>query len=656
MANFDPTSIGATPVTQSSNNSTFNPSTIGATPVVSTPNNQGAFDPTKIGGSPVSTSSPTLSSIVDSIANSVLKPSTPSGPNPNAPKQSSPLDLPSETISATGSKPTPSLTGATIKPEPQDNFNKPVNELPWYLQPGRAALDTLKNALGGAADAGTNFVQSLMGMSGKMNNDGTMDTTSLNNSQKITQRVTDGLNLGIGALGLAISPLNAILQGATKMPVVGNSFQKVNDAFQSANDIALPTATLIGNKLPISEDQKPAAINTLQNILSNFIQFGLGGIAHGELTAKITPLETDLKNTIEQGKSGVTQSQPNAMGFKPENIPQPTTEEALGSKGLGGGKNVGIEEPRQFQEPLKTAEPQKVGQTNEKPTILPIEKVSSGLAPEIEKGMNPEDPKIQKLVEDIKSGKNVPPVPVFDKGDGTYGLNKDGAHKLLAHQIAGTTDLPVDIQDKTDLSSTQKQAVERGKTINVRTAKSASDATDMANIYHISAEYGFEDMPESEKAKYSPTTVKEQVQKVGDLMKNNMDDARSIIRGEKSIPNGMSPQVLFNAMEKYAIANKDGELMNDLVKSPISSKLSTGAQEMGLHGHTDNPHSPVEAVREITKAREADYLKKNGGESVLKSKKAIVDTEGVNLEKEIKTAASKRPDWESFIRQLACQA
>jgi hypothetical protein len=183
--------------------------------------------------------------------------------------------------------------------------------------------------------------------------------------------------------------------------------------------------------------------------------------------------------------------------------------------------------------------------------------------------------------------------------------------------------------------------------VNVRTAKSASD------ISQTMAEKGFEQLPEEEKAKYSPTTKAETLQKVSDIMKNP-DDALARIRGKVNTENAVR-QPLWNAMERQAMENNDGEMIKELSKSPLASKRSLSAQELGSAGFNQNPHSPVEAVREITQAREADYLKKSG-QTVVKAKSDIVKSEGENMAKEIKKSASSKQNWESFINQLSCKS
>ena len=184
--------------------------------------------------------------------------------------------------------------------------------------------------------------------------------------------------------------------------------------------------------------------------------------------------------------------------------------------------------------------------------------------------------------------------------------------------------------------------------IPVRTAKSAADLSQTA------AENGFEELPEDEKAKYSPTTKASQIRKVSDLIGADIENARAIVRGEKPVPSNIKGQVLWNAMEKIAMENSDVGMINELVKSPLAAKRSIAAQELGASAFNQNPHSPAEAVREITEAREKDFQKKTGQVPEV-AKKRVVDTERNRMNGEIKLSASRRPDWETFISQIACR-
>lgn len=188
------------------------------------------------------------------------------------------------------------------------------------------------------------------------------------------------------------------------------------------------------------------------------------------------------------------------------------------------------------------------------------------------------------------------------------------------------------------LTDFYNQATKGKDLVNVRTTASAADLSQKA------ASDGFDSLPETQKAKYTPTTKAETINAVDEIMKD-MEQARKMVRGETPVPSGAIGQVLFNAMEKYALKNGDQSLINDLVKSPLSTQTSEVGQTLGAHGFNDNPHSPVEAIREITQARQK-LVKGEVG-------KAVRDTVG-EIKKSIRKSSSKKVTWESFIKDVTC--
>lgn len=107
--------------------------------------------------------------------------------------------------------------------------------------------------------------------------------------------------------------------------------------------------------------------------------------------------------------------------------------------------------------------------TMAKPEVkeVPIEQVQSGLPSDFVEKINRSSEKIQQMVEDIRSGQELPPVPVYSE-NGTYYTNKDGDNRLIAYQEAGVKTIPVEVQEKTTLTGTQKQAEERAKAEKVK--------------------------------------------------------------------------------------------------------------------------------------------------------------------------------------------
>lgn len=179
----------------------------------------------------------------------------------------------------------------------------------------------------------------------------------------------------------------------------------------------------------------------------------------------------------------------------------------------------------------------------------------------------------------------------------------------------------------------------KGEIVSVRSTKSGSD------INTKLAEEGFEAIPQEQISQYRTTTKAEQVQRVSDIITKDLEGAKQMIRGEKEIPNGVLPQVLFNAMEARALKEGDVKTLQDLAKSPIGTQLSEAAQTLGAHGYTDNVNSPVQAIRDIMKVRQIAAEKRVSG-----GKRQVVK----EAAKAAKSVKPKKQTWAEFVREIQC--
>lgn len=91
---------------------------------------------------------------------------------------------------------------------------------------------------------------------------------------------------------------------------------------------------------------------------------------------------------------------------------------------------------------------------------VPIEDIGNGLTFVKPEQLNTNTPKIKALEVAIKNGESIPPIPVYEEANGKYVINKDGYHRLQAYKNLDYKDVPVVIQEKTQLSGSAKQRVE----------------------------------------------------------------------------------------------------------------------------------------------------------------------------------------------------
>ena len=156
---------------------------------------------------------------------------------------------------------------------------------------------------------------------------------------------------------------------------------------------------------------------------------------------------------------------------------------------------------------------------------------------------------------------------------------------------------------------------------------------------------GFDALPPEEQAKYSPQSYKEVADTVAKMMDANIEEVKSMARGDTPIPEGINSEILFNAVEAHAMATGDGALLRDLAGSSVS-KTSEAAQTLGGHGYNDNPNSPVDIIKAVKDARAAAF----------KDKGVKIDVEATKLGESVRATMKKsaRPSWETFISEIMC--
>lgn len=156
-------------------------------------------------------------------------------------------------------------------------------------------------------------------------------------------------------------------------------------------------------------------------------------------------------------------------------------------------------------------------------------------------------------------------------------------------------------------------------------------------------------------AKYEPLTWKDQFKTFSDIINNDFEKARSMIRGEEPLPAGKKGIFLIAKMEEYIEkhpeANADGKLSEELVNSPIATEVSEAAQTLG-GAASRTPDSATLKVKEIQKAIESRSAAAHGvkdmKEITQKAQRVIkAETEKVNLTKE-------ELHWDNFLKRIAC--
>lgn len=104
-------------------------------------------------------------------------------------------------------------------------------------------------------------------------------------------------------------------------------------------------------------------------------------------------------------------------------------------------------------------------------------------------------------------------------------------------------------------------------------------------------------------ATYEGSTIKEQAKIFDQTASKGIDEIRSIVRGEKPLPEGGKPLSFIVNTEAYLRDHPNFDLAQELINSPLVSATSESASNLGL-GQNRIQDSFTAKAREIQKARE----------------------------------------------------
>lgn len=150
---------------------------------------------------------------------------------------------------------------------------------------------------------------------------------------------------------------------------------------------------------------------------------------------------------------------------------------------------------------------------------------------------------------------------------------------------------------------------------------------------------GFEGTAEFDKINHA-----DQAAKAADFINTDFEKARAVIRGEEPLPEGLKGTSLAAGMDEYIGKNPDGELANELANSPLLTKNSQAAQELGL-SKLFKDDSAAEKLRTI---KQNKIAKAGGADKIAKVKGAAVKAaKAVKLSKE-------DASWDKFLDQITC--
>lgn len=199
------------------------------------------------------------------------------------------------------------------------------------------------------------------------------------------------------------------------------------------------------------------------------------------------------------------------------------------------------------------------------------------------------------------------------------------------------------VSKKESIDKLGKETVEDGT---IKTAKLARETALKADELEKTIGKNFQDL-----AGYTSRKVKAQAEKTAKLINEDISSVREMIRGEKDIPDDISPAYLWQATERYARESNDLKIMKELYRSKLSSGVSQAGSELRMIAERE-ADSPAMVMREIrdARAKKAKPLSKRSTDEIIaKERKSIQDKIRYETKKAIKV-----DDWKKFIDEIRC--
>jgi len=152
-------------------------------------------------------------------------------------------------------------------------------------------------------------------------------------------------------------------------------------------------------------------------------------------------------------------------------------------------------------------------------------------------------------------------------------------------------------------------------------------------------------------AEYGPVVIKEQTERIGKLMETNIERAKKMATGVEPLDNNIKGAMLVKMMEDWAMENRDGAFIAELVKSPLVSETSEAGQTLRLTRER-TPDSATAKIQEVKKTREEVAKKRRRGKTQAQERGKI--KEGLDKKMEQGKKKISKRSWDSLIDEIAC--
>ncbi len=455
-----------------------------------------------------------------------------------------------------------------------------------------------------------------------------------------SQKIGQGLSAISGAGSVAFSPISALFSAANDVPVLGTISKLVTVPFSFFGEGAPKVSNAIIDHLPISQQAKDNIKPGLGEIFALASQLALGKLTDIG-PKKIEELQG--KYGVEDTKTIVKKATELSQDVKTEHkylTPQEVRNEVLHSdlKDTPAGNTLmkaSIEAARNNKD-IKVAALMK---KTEDATNNFIAERKGKVTPELNK-------RIKESVKNFTTEQNGKNTTLKTPGGNefTYKL-VDKTESQIMKQTEGMQKnfTSPDINKELNTDTTKESTIKGDQSSTTLPEKGVSKIGSSIETKAIENRLtnGFEGV-----AGYDKITIKDQAKRAADVM-TNIDEARSIIKGEKPLPEGLRGTALILAAEEHIAKTGDAQLAHDLANSPLVSETSTAAQEMRLAAER-NPDSLTLKLQELKKVREDQFKKRYGD----KSSKEFVKKSVEDIKKQVKRP--DKHDWGNFINSLQC--
>jgi hypothetical protein len=484
------------------------------------------------------------------------------------------------------------------------------------------------------------------------------DSFSKESQSTLAGKYGADLKLISGAGNVVFSPISALFSIANDIPVLGSVSKLITLPFTALGQGATGAAMEIVDKLPISTKAKEQIAPGLGEVFALAAQLALG--KYIDPIEKVTELSKkyglrDAQTIVDKAHEIVAERKSVPVTESPKEIASfPTQQEAPQAFKTARRGSLPDIQPIEVRPETKIAELNvQIDSLHETIDNNPLKRLTKyesksnpGELPEFGNEKGKFSARGDQIVQEVASALGHPEWGVAEVKD-AYSQYADSRSKLaeLRQQLKNTKgESFIDYTpEQLDRINSLAEAAVRGSkfepvgTGKVRISGLASRVEESAVEKRLTK--GFGDLPE-----YQQANMKEQASLATNLLAKDPERAKRIAMGEEAPPEGVIPESVFVAIENAAVKNGDVQTLRELA---TQSTLSTEATAMGQRIRTlaeRDPESPIGAMADIKKAREAKV------KDISKARKAEVGS----IKESIRKSAPTKETWASFIDSIQC--